>query len=502
MLLGELFGKAGLDCPKDAENIKITNIVTDSRKVVKGSLFICLCGLHSDGHEYIDNAIKAGASVIVAEQVRDACVGGAAAYIMLDNTRRVAALLYNAWYGDPAKKLKIIGVTGTNGKTSVTTLLYEIFSRCGMPAGLIGTVCRKSADGRSLSRQKSDIQGNMTTPDPEELYRDLAKMARDGVRYVFMEVSSHALALSKTDAITFDLGVFTNLTGDHLDFHGSMEEYYRAKRRLFAMSRQALVCIDGEYGKRLKDECPCPCFTVSVNKGDFCALNVKAEGESGSRYTLKSPKGKGEITLPLMGSFFVINSLMSASVALLYGIPLERIASVLADTKGVKGRMERVELPSADFSVIVDYAHTPDALEKLLLSVREIKEEKGRIILVFGCGGERDREKRKVMAQTASRLSDLVIISSDNSRGESPKQIFSDILKGIDKERPYTVIEDRQSAIENAVNSARHGDIIVLAGKGHEEYEINAEGIRPFDERKIVKAAFEKLKRQMSGEEN
>ena len=492
MRLLELFGRAGLECPSDAENIEITNIVTDSREVVKGSLFICLKGLSSDGHKYVDDAINAGAAVIVAERVRDVCVGGAAAIILLDNTRRVAALLYNAWYGNPTKKLKIIGVTGTNGKTSVTTLAYEIFTGFGLRAGLIGTVCRLSADGRSLSHEFCKEKGHMTTPDPEELYKALALMADDGVEYVFMEVSSHALALCKTDAIEFDLAVFTNLTQDHLDFHGSMEEYYLAKKKLFSMSRRALIWTDGEYGKRLALECDCPVMTVSAHDGDFCALDVKRLADGGSEYTLKYPEGTSNVRISLVGRFFVENSLTSAAIALLYKIPKDVVIRSLGTSRGVRGRMERVRYTDSDPLVVIDYAHTPDALEKLLLSVRELRDEKGRIILIFGCGGERDRDKRRRMAQIASRLSDEVIVSSDNSRGEDPKQIFSDILKGIDKEKTYAVIEDRQRAIEEAVASAKHDDIIVLAGKGHENYEINANGKMPFDEKKIVTAALNK----------
>lgn len=489
MRLGELFGRAGLSYPPETESIEIKNIVTDSRAVSKGSLFICLRGMTDDGHEYIDSAINAGASVIVAEQLRGVCVGGAAAYIMHDNTRQVAALLYNSRYGNPTEKLKIIGVTGTNGKTSVAAMLYEIFTAAGKRCGLIGTVCRLTADGRAISRKKKNPLANMTTPDPEELYDDLAKMVKDRVEYVFMEVSSHALALCKTDAIRFDSAVFTNLTRDHLDFHGSMEEYYNAKKKLFTVCNQGFINTDGEFGKRLADECFCPFFTVSADRGDFCAIDIKSHGLGGSEYRLKYPEGYGEISLPLLGEFQVENSLMAAAVALSYGIPFDVISKTLANIRGVKGRMERVDLHRADFSVIIDYAHTPDALEKLMHAVRKLRPEGGNITLVFGCGGERDREKRKEMAQIASRLADFVIITSDNSRSEDPQQIFKDILKGIDKERPYALIESRREAIESAVLTAKSRDIVVLAGKGHEKYEIDAKGKHPFDETKIVRSA-------------
>lgn len=496
MRVGELFGRAGIPCPENAENIEISNIVTDSRRVTKNSLFICIKGLSSDGHEYIDSAVKNGAVVIVAESVRDACVGGAAALIMLDNTRKVAALLYNAFYGEPVKKLKIIGITGTNGKTSTATLLYEIFRSAGYRTGLLGTVCRLSADGVVLLPSGDEKRANMTTPDPDELYRDLAEMVKDGVEYVFMEISSHALSLHKVDGIEFDCALFTNLTRDHLDFHGTMEEYYKAKRKLFEKSRRALINVGGEYGKRLALECPCPFFTCSVTEGDFYALDVKSRGLSGVSYIHKSSSGELPIETPICGSVGVENTLMAVALARMYGIDQDVIQRTVRQVHGAAGRMEKVDIDTDEFSVIIDYAHTPDALERLLLCVRDMREENGRISLVFGCGGERDRGKRRLMGAIASRLSDRVTVTSDNSRGEDPCQIILDILKGIDKEKAYSVVPDRREAIERAVLEARAKDIIVLAGKGHEKYEINADGKHPFDETEIVQEALAKRREQ------
>ena len=492
MRLGTLFGRAGLECPTEAEEIEIRNIVTDSRRVESGSLFICLRGMSADGHEYMDEAIKSGASVIVAEQVRDACVGGAAAIILHDNTRSVAALLYNAWYGNPTERLKIVGVTGTNGKTSVSTMLYEVFESLGYKAGLIGTVKCLTVRGKVLRITSKDPLANMTTPDPEQLYCALAQLERDGAEYVFMEVSSHALALSKVDAIRFELALFTNLSRDHLDFHGTMDEYFKAKQKLFMLSRAGLIDTDSEYGKKLTLGCPCPFSTASEASGDFCAKNVMYHGAAGSDYILKYPDGEIGISISLVGEFSVTNSMLCASAAIACGLPPKGVASALSQVKGAEGRMERVRIPTDDFSVIIDYAHTPDALEKLLKSVRRIRAPYGHTILVFGCGGERDRSKRKEMGQIASRLADFVIITSDNCRGEDPERIFSDILLGVDKEKPYSLIREREAAIESAVLSARYGDIIVLAGKGHERYEINKGVRRPFDERKIVKSACNK----------
>ena len=490
MRLSELFGRAGLEYPPELGGLDVTKIVTDSRQVTPGCLFLCIKGLHSDGHGYVNDAIKAGAAVIVAEQVRDACVGGAAAYIMLENTRRVAALLYNAWYGDPVSKLKIIGVTGTNGKTSVCFLLTELFRAAGYRCGLVGTVCCQSADGRALPPQNADSLANMTTPDPEELYRLLAVMAQDGAEYVFMEVTSHALALCKADAILFDTAVFTNLTQDHLDFHQTMEEYFSAKRRLFDRCRRAVINTDDEAGRRLWAQVRCPAVTCSVTEGDYCALDRESRGIDGSVYRLKAPKGEIPIVLGIPGGFSVMNSLEATAVALEYGISPATVQRVLQSTGGVTGRMERLPTDGTPLSVLIDYAHTPDALEKLLRSVWEFRRPTERIVLLFGCGGDRDRSKRKEMAQIASRFSDFVIVTSDNSRSESPEQIFSDIMKGLDKEKPYAVIRDRRGAIQFAVLHARPGDILILAGKGHETYEIDAQGRHPFDERRIVREAL------------
>jgi len=492
MRLSELFGRAELDFPPELGEIEITKIVTDSRRAVKGCLFLCIRGIHTDGHGYVDDAIKAGAGVIVAERVRDACVGGAAAWIMLENTRRAAALLYNAWYGNPTERLKVVGVTGTNGKTSVCHLLTELFEAAGIRCGLLGTVRCRSADGRELALPNANALANMTTPDPEQLYAMLAQMVADGVEHVFMEVTSHALALCKVDAIRFDTAVFTNLTCDHLDFHGSMEAYFDAKTKLFSQCRRALVNIDDEYGRRLINEISCPTLTCSLREGDYCAQDVEGLGLQGSNYRLRTPGGDFALSVGIPGSFSVMNSLMAAAVAMEYGIAPETVRRVLEGTRGVEGRMERLRLtPSPEFSVLIDYAHTPDALEKLLKSVHGFRRRGERIVLVFGCGGDRDRSKRKEMGIIASRLADLVIVTSDNSRGEDPDRIIADILRGIDRERAHAVIPDRRHAIEVAVRTALPGDILILAGKGHERYEICAEGRLPFDEREIVREALE-----------
>ncbi len=486
MKLSELFGRAELAYPPEMGDIEIEDIASDSRRVRRGSLYICIRGLHVDGHEKIGEAIKNGAAVIVAEPVRDVFVGGAAA-IYVENTRSVMARLYHAWYDKPADRLTVVGVTGTNGKTSVTWMLSRLFTALGYRCGLIGTVACESA-GRLLDSRSANALANMTTPDPEVLYALLAEMVRDGVTHVFMEVTSHALALGKCDAIRFDTAVFTNLTQDHLDFHGSMEEYFRAKEKLFSMCRRAVICTDDEAGKLLYEKSKPYAVSCSLcGAADYTATNIENYGSDGCRYEWQTPWGSFPLFVPLAGKFSVINSMEAAAVACEYGITADRISFALQKMEAVPGRMERVITSCAtDRCILIDYAHTPDALEKLLQS---LSRNGGRIILLFGCGGERDRTKRREMAHVASRLADFVIVTSDNSRGEDPKQIFDDILRGIDKEKPHVLIPDRREAIRYAIAESRPRDTVVLAGKGHEKYEISADGRRPFDERVIAEEA-------------
>ncbi len=494
MKFGELLTGVGLECPRELLDLDVSGIVTDSRRVVKNCIFVCLCGARCDGHDYIEQAMKAGAAVIVAEKVRGECVGGAA-IILVDNTRHTASLLYNKWYGDPCRRLKIVGITGTNGKTSVAYMLYQIFESVGISSGLIGTL------GCFVGKKRLSEALGMTTPPPEELYRILSLMEDGGAEYVFMEVSSHALAQCRTDAIEFHTAVFTNLTEDHLDFHKTMEAYYRAKEKLFTQSRRALVNADDPSGRRLLltlEEKGKFFKTTSESYGDFCALDKTTEGDLTIQYSLKTAEGTHRVFLPLSGDFQVPNSLQAAAVALMCGIEPEGLCRALGSLEPISGRMEQLVLhPKQDFKIFIDYAHTPDALEKLLKCVHGAKSNgRGRIILLFGCGGEREQEKRSTMGRLASRLADLLIITSDNPRGEDAKEIISHILRGVDKEAEYTVIENRREAIENAIcRYARRGDILLLAGKGHETYQIDSEGTHPFDERKIVEEA---LKRRYS----
>ena len=496
MKFDELLVKVGIECPKELYGREVSAIVTDSAKAIKDCIFVCLEGSRYDGHDHIDEAVSAGAVVIVAEKVRGVCVGGAA-LTLVNNTRLCASLLYNEWFGSPSEAMKIIGVTGTNGKTSVTCMLKALFEAEGYSCALIGTLGIFSGN-RRIGGEGLSIS-NMTTPDPETLYSVLAEMKRDGVEYVFMEVSSHALSQSRTDAIFFDCAVFTNLSADHLDYHGDMEAYYKAKEKLFLRSRRAVLNVDDTAGRRLARilrERQIEFKTCSAKEGDFCALLENADGCKGSfrtEYTLKTAEGCIRVSLPnFAGEFQIMNSLQAAAVALSYGISPENVRDTFAKIQGVKGRMEQVRAHGKqNIHIFIDYAHTPDALEKLLRSIRSMRAEGQRIVLLFGCGGDRDRSKRRVMGQIASRLADMTVVTSDNSRSEDPAEIIGDILKGIDKEKRFTVIKDRRSAIRRAIlEFTRPGDILVLAGKGHETYEIDRDGVHAFDERQIVREAL------------
>ena len=500
MNFDELLLPIGLECPKELVGVEVSKIVTDSRKATQNSIFICIEGARYDGHDHITEAVNAGAKVIVAKIVRDVCVGGAA-LLYVENTRNVSSLLYNRWYNDPTSDIKIIGVTGTNGKTSIAYMIYNILESAGKRVGLIGTVECLSVDRKPLLKG-----GNMTTPDPEELYSMLAKMKSDGAEYVVMEVSSHALAQGRVEAISFELALFTNLSEEHLDFHSDMEDYFQTKKRLFNKAKKAVVNIDDAYGERIHSllyEKGSFVKSCSQRRGDFCALDAKI-GESGNEYVYLENDDKCHsytVKTRLSGEFQIMNSLEAIAAARCCEIDIGTAVSAISNIKRILGRMERVEIyPDQDIKIFIDYAHTPDALETLMRSVRGFSKPQGRIILLFGCGGDRDRSKRKTMGQIASRLADLVIVTSDNPRSEDPKQIIKEILKGINKEKEFVAIESRKEAIEQAIiYYARANDTVVLAGKGHETYEIDGSGLHSFDEREIVYKALD-VRRKMQRE--
>ena len=493
MRLETLCSLAGLETPSDTRMAAcdICAITIDSRAVVPGCMFVCIRGTRADGHTFVEEALQRGAAAVVTEREVPVMKGSGAVFIRTNDTRRALSRLYDAWYGHPAKGMRLVAVTGTNGKTSVSTMLKAMLDAAMIPCGLIGTVrcvCRDHV----LPIRSIDPNANMTTPDPAELYHMLAVMAEEGVEVVVMEATSHALALHKLEPLNFTAAIFTNLTPEHLDFHGSMRAYFEAKASLFRKTELAILNADDANSRELIGHCKGRVVLTSggAHAVDYCADEVDFRGVDGVAYTLRSKRACVRLSSPIPGLFTLSNTLQAAACALELGVPVRAIRESLNTLSGVEARMERVKMGTpVDFSVFVDYAHTPDALENLLLTARGFRRGDQRIVLVFGCGGDRAKTKRPLMGQIASRLADMVYITSDNSRSEQPQDIITDILNGMDRGRDHRVILSRAAAIETAIREARAGDIILLAGKGHEKYEIDATGKHPFDEKAIAMAA-------------
>lgn len=492
------------ECKADFD-FHVTGIASDSRKVKKGYLFICIKGEHHDGHLYISDAVERGAAVIVASCSDMIPVG--VPYVLVENTRSAEAYIWNRWYGCPHEKMKYtVAVTGTCGKTSTAFMLREIFRSAGCKVGVITTV-RAMAEDRVIDlhggSSVSDAAGAMTTPDPEYLYGAIYEMQKSGVDALIFEASSHALSQYKIDPIAPSAAVFTNLSEEHLDYHLTMENYYKAKARLADLADICVLNIDDCYFERLAESLKgrkkvVSCSAFKAEKHDLSevsALRINVAGLSGVDYIYFSEKAVFKVTSPIPGEFTVYNSMLAAAAALSLGIPPEAVRDGIASLRGVDGRLEAVDTGCDDlpFSVFIDYAHTPAAIESLLRTVRKMRRDGERITLLFGCGGDRDRSKRRKMGAAASRLSDFVIVTSDNCRNEDPAEIIKEILLGIDTERPHAVICDRREAIEYAVREARAGDILILAGKGHEKYEIDSGGKKPFDECELVREAVRKF---------
>ena len=500
MKLGDLCNGAGIFCPIEYQNLEIGGISSDSRERTENGLFVCLRGGKNDGHAHIGEAIQNGAIAVLTDA--DAAVDPGAGIIRLQsrNPRASLAYLFDAWYGYPSRRLAIIGVTGTNGKTSVSHMLRTVLENSLCTCGVIGTVGSESRGGTYTHATEQGV-ANLTTPDPKDLYRILAQMADDGVEYVVMEASSHALELEKLAPIRFRAAIFTNLTPEHLDFHKTMEAYAQAKAKLFSKSALSVLCADSPYCNQMLAAATGKHVTCGVSQdADYQATDVELDGQDGVLYRLSSGRTRLRLSCPIAGEFTVMNSMLAAVCALELGCSPAAVKTALATMGGVKGRMERVKLGiGAEFAVIIDYAHTPDALEKLLLTARRLLQREGRLVLLFGCGGDRDRTKRAVMGRIASELADLVIITSDNCRGEDPMNIIREILSGIANREAVRVIPDRAEAIRYAVQQGKRGDLILLAGKGHEEYEIVGEERRPFHERILVKEAFEARLRAPEG---
>ena len=482
---------------------EIRQVAYDSRRVGSGALFVAIRGLIEDGRRYVPQAVEAGASAILTDGPLESDPG--VPVLMVENARAAMSRAAAALHDYPGDRLTLIGITGTNGKTTTTYILETILERAGLSAGVIGTVnFRFPGDVRPAPN---------TTPEGPDLQGILSEMIAAGVGHVMMEVSSHGLELHRVDGCAFDLGVFTNLTQDHLDFHRDLRTYFKAKRRLFlehltgdrlADGPRAVINVDDAWGMRLAAELGDKALTFGLNnQADIRARDIEA-GRRGIRAALDTPWGEIAVRSSLLGEVNLYNLMTAASVALRLGIPRDVVAAGLAESQGAPGRLERVGSRD-DFLVLVDYAHSPDALERVLKVARELNPN--RLISVFGCGGDRDRTKRPMMGAAAGRLSDLAIVTSDNPRTEDPLLIIRDIEEGIgrvelnrlDPERlvtafplgSYTVVPDRRMAIHLACRVMDRGDILIVAGKGHEDYQILGKEKIHFDDREEARNALE-----------
>lgn len=462
----------GIEVLGSYNDVEVADITQDSRLVKEGSLFVCVKGSVFDGHTVAKEMLDNGAAAVVVE--RDL---GLDNQIVVKNSRAVFSPICANFFGNPADKLKLIGLTGTNGKTTTTFLIKQILENAGKKVGLIGTVQNMIGD--------EIYPAKYTTPDPYELQKLFSQMVKADCEYCVMEVSSQALAQGRVNGLRFAVGAFTNLTQDHLDYHKTWENYFESKRILFKNSDIAVTNADDQNGLKIIKELQFDkVVTYAVDKNDatYVAKNVKFKS-NGVEYELVGDM-IGRCNCPIPGRFSVYNSLCAASCALALGIGFDDVLSAISKSNGVKGRIEVVPT-NRDFTIIIDYAHSPDGLENIITSLKEIA--KGRVVTLFGCGGDRDKTKRPKMGKIAAELSDFCVVTSDNPRSENPSEIIKDILVGMEGiTTPYKVVENRKEAIAYAINNAQTDDIILLAGKGHETYQILPTGTIHFDEREAV----------------
>ena len=454
---------------------EISGVFYDSRKVQQGGLFVAITGFAADGNRFIPMALSKGAAAVVTARKPE----GNVPYILVENDRLALAMLGINWYGNPAQSMTLIGVTGTNGKTSTTLLLKQVLESCiGAKVGLIGTMSNLIGH--------EEIPTERTTPESFDLQELFARMRDAGCTHVVMEVSSHALTLHRVGGVHFNVAAFTNLTEDHLDFHKDMDDYCDAKAELFARCSKAVINMDDNYASRMLAKADCPVLKTSAYDADLYARDAVLHSE-GVAFTAVCGGEEVAVSLPIPGKFTVYNALSVMGIAYQLGISIQDSAAALRNAQGVKGRMEVVPTPGMPYSVLIDYSHTPDALENVISSVQDFCQ--GRVITAFGCGGDRDPIKRPIMGEIGVKLSDIAIITSDNPRTEDPEAIIRDILAGVKEEYGmYKVVCDRRAAIRYAMDIAGKDDIIILAGKGHETYqEIN--GVKyHLDEREEVAA--------------
>jgi len=474
MKLGDLLEKTDIIEASADMDAEVRGVCYDSRKLCSGEVFVAVRGQISDGHMYIGQAAEKGAVCVICEAPPNVDIQ----YVLVSDSRKALASVSAAWFGFPADKLKITGVTGTNGKTTVTSLLKRVIENCSNEkVGLIGT------NGNMIGDKH--FHAERTTPESFEIQELLAKMVSEGCTYAVMEVSSHALHLSRVYGIKFEVGVFTNLTPEHLDFHASMEEYASVKALLFANSRMSAINVDDEYAPVMIGSAAGEKLTFAVNDGtaDLVGKSIRLQSDRVDFCALMIGKiSRFELRIP--GMFSVYNALAVISASLLLGFDIECVSTALSESVSVKGRAE-VAPTGRDFTVLIDYAHTPDALENITGAVRGFAQ--GRVVTLFGCGGDRDKKKRPLMGAIAAKNSDFVVVTSDNPRTEAPGEIISEILTGMrDTKTPYRVIENRREAINWALANSIPGDVLILAGKGHETYQIFGKEKTHFDEREVV----------------
>ncbi|MFC5712243.1 UDP-N-acetylmuramoyl-L-alanyl-D-glutamate--2,6-diaminopimelate ligase [Thalassorhabdus alkalitolerans] len=486
MLLNDLCSSLISYTKTARENPDITSMEMDSRKVTPGSLFVCIKGYTVDGHEYAGEAVKKGAAALLAERELDVNVP----VIVVRDVKRAMAVLSSVFYNHPTRKMRLIGITGTNGKTTTTHLIDHVLKDSGQHTGMVGTLYTKIGE--------ETIENKNTTPESLVLQQTFGKMVSQNIETCTMEVSSHALDLGRVRGCDFDIAVFTNLTKDHLDYHETMEAYKQAKGLLFAQlgnhyegrGKTAVLNADDPASSLYERMTSAQVLTYGIkNESDIKAENI-AIRPWGTSFEAVTPWGKETFSLKLIGMFSVYNALAAITASLLSNISLADIKRSLEAIEGVDGRFETVDA-GQDFTVVVDYAHTPDSLENVLKTVKEMAEK--NIYVIVGCGGDRDKTKRPEMAAIASEFADTAIFTSDNPRSEDPKAILEDMVKGVEKSN-YTVIESRKEAIEHAVHSAAAKDIIVIAGKGHETYQIIGSEVLTFDDREEARKAIKKIK--------
>ncbi|WP_352400914.1 UDP-N-acetylmuramoyl-L-alanyl-D-glutamate--2,6-diaminopimelate ligase [Anaerotignum sp.] len=459
--------------------MEVMSIAYDSRKVTPGAVFVCVRGFQADGHKFAPMAEKQGAVAVICERMPQG-IGSEITVIQVKNSREALALMAVQYYDDPSKKMQVVGVTGTNGKTTTTYLMKSVLDRMGKNVGVVGTIENRIGD--------KVLHTERTTPESKELQELLNTMVEEDVTHVVMEVSSHSLDLHRVDGIQYEIGIFTNLTQDHLDYHKTMENYKLAKGKLFERAKKSVINLDDAAGEFMKDRAKGQVLTFAVEKEADLKANEITITAQGTEFFLPWQGKEYHVHLTTPGRFSVYNALGAIGACLLLGIPMEEIIAGLEENHGVAGRFQAVRSKKG-YQAVVDYAHTPDGLDNILKTAREFAT--GRIITIFGCGGDRDKTKRPIMGEIAGKGSDYCIITSDNPRTENPLTILNEVEAGVVKTHClYEKIADRREAILQGAKMAKAGDVIIIAGKGHENYQIFKDCTIHFDDMEEIRKAF------------